>query len=185
MGDQHDLLVVLTFDGRPLKLGKERVARIVGDIAGRTYSEPTTTLRFEDAGLTVGVTAGTGFESAQVMLNFGEKIGSELTEHLAEVEREIDNKIAEKRRQAQKMPTVLLLDFSRVGVAWLRPGSVWLPVLRAKLQGEPYAGLALMVSTLESSLPLQLHVVLQPTAPPELHDALDRVAGHFNLTREP
>jgi hypothetical protein len=185
MGIQRGLLVVLTFDGRPLKLGVERVARIAEDIAGRTYSGPSTTLRFEDAGLTVGVSTGTGFESTQVVLNFGETIGSELTDHLAEVEREIDNKIVEKRRQAKKMPTVLLLDFSRVGVAWLRPGSVWLPVLRNKLPGEPYAGLALMLSTLDSSLPLQLHAVLDPNSPAQLHQALDRVAEVLNLASEP
>lgn len=41
-----------------------------------------------------------------------------------------------------------------------------------------------MVSTLDSSLPLQLDVVLEPTAPSELHEALDQVARHFNLTIE-
>jgi len=179
MADQADLLVVLTFDDRPLKLGVERVKQIVEDVAGRTYREPTT-LRFEDAGLTVGVTSGTGFESTQVVMNFG----VELTDHLAEVEREVDNKIAEKRRQAQRIPTMLLLDFSRVGVAWLRPGSVWLPVLRSKLNDEPFCGLGLMVSTLDSSLPLHLHMVLQATAPREVHEALDQVAKRFNLTTE-
>jgi hypothetical protein len=74
-------------------------------------------------------------------MNFG--VG--LTDHLADVEREIDNKIFEKRRQAQRIPTMLLPDFSRVGVAWFRPGSVWLPVLRSKLNGEPFVGLGLMV----------------------------------------
>jgi hypothetical protein len=184
LADRPDLLVLLTFDGRPLKLGAERVDRIVEDVAGRTYSEPSTNLRFEDAALSVGITTGTGFESAQVVLNFGGQSGSELTDHLAEVEREIDNKIAEKRRQAQKMPTALLLDFSRVGVAWLRPGSVWIPVLRSKLNGEPFVGLGLMVSTLDSSLPLHLHAVLEPRAPAELHEALDKIAEQFNLTTE-
>ena len=182
MASQPDLLIMLTFDDRPLKLGVERVQEIVEDIAGRTYSEATTNLRVEDAGLTIGITTGTGFESTQVVMNFG----SELTDHLAEVEREIDNKLAEKRRQAEKMPTILLLDFSRVGVAWLRPGSVWLPVLRSKLSGEPFAaGLGLMVSTLDSSLPIHLHMVLQESAPPELHEALDEIAMRFNLKTEP
>jgi hypothetical protein len=184
IADQSDLLVVLTFDDRPLKLGAERVTRIVEDIAGRIYSEPTTNLRFEDAGLTVGITTGTGFEGTQVVINFGARIGSELTHHLAEVEREIDNKIVERRPQAQRMPTMLLLDFSRVGVAWLRPGSVWLPVLRSKLNGESFVGLGLMVSTPDSSLPLHLHMVLQGSAPQELHEALDQVAKRFNLTTE-
>jgi len=180
MADRPDLLIVLTFDHRPLKLGVERVQQIVEDIAGRTYNEPTVNLRFDDAGLTVGITTGTGFESTQVVMNFG----SELTDHLVEVEREIDNKLAEKRRQAQKMPTILLLDFSRVGVAWLRPGSVWLPVLRSKLSGEPFVGLGLMVSTLDSSLPLHLHMVLDESAPQGMHETLDEIAKRFNLKTE-
>lgn len=184
LADHGDLLVVLTFDGRPLKLGAERVARIVESIADVVSQEPSATLRFEDAALSVSISTGAGFESPQVVFNFGGAIGSELTEHLAEVEREIDNKIVEKRHQAQEMPTVLLLDFSRVGAAWLRPGSVWLPVLRSKLNGEPFVGLGLMVSTLASSLPLQLHVVVEPTAPSELHLVFDQIAAHFNLNAE-
>lgn len=179
MADQVGLIVVLSFDNRPLKLGLERVNRIVEMVAGRRHSEPTT-LRFEDAGLTVSITTETGFENAQILINFG----ATLTDHLAEVEREIDNKIAEKRRQAKRMPTMLLLDFSRVGMAWLRPGSVWLPVLRSKLDAEPFAGLGLMVSTLDSSLPLDLHVVLKPTAPREMHESIDQVAERFNLHAE-
>ena len=60
-------------------------------------------------------------------------------------------------------------------------GPIWISVLRSKLEGEPYVGLGLMVSTLDSSLPLDLHVVLDPSAPDELHAALDRLARCFNL----
>lgn len=70
-------------------------------------------------------------------------------------------------------------------VAWLRPGSVWVPTLRSKLENEPFVGLALMVSTLDSSLPLQLHAVLQPTALPELHQAFDRIAKLLTIKDEP
>jgi hypothetical protein len=167
-----------------LKLGAERVARIVDEIVEWIQTDPTTGLRFDDAGLTVGITTGTGIEGAEVVMNFGAEIGSELTDHLAEVDREIDNKIVEKRRQAQKMPTVLLLDFSRVGVAWIRPGSVWISSLRSKLDNEPYVGLGLMVSSIDSSLPLQLHAVFDPSAPPELHEAFEKIAKHFHLTIE-
>jgi hypothetical protein len=53
---------------------------------------------------------------------------------MPEVEREIDNKLREKQRQAMKMPTSLLLDFSRVRWAWLRPApSGSLPHLGEKL----------------------------------------------------
>ena len=127
---------------------------------------------------------GTGTHGVQLAVRFGERSGGELTDHMFEVDREVDNLIAKKRRQADRMPTLLLMDFSRTGWSWVRPGSVWTPVLRSKLEGEPYAGLGLMVSTLDRSLPLQLHMVLGPSVPPELHVTLDRVAEHFNLASE-
>ena len=64
-------------------------------------------------------------------------------------------------------------------------GSVWLEVLRSKLKGGPLVGLGLMVSTLDSSVPLQLHAVLDPAAPPEMHQAFDRIATEFDLHAEP
>jgi len=42
-----------------------------------------------------------------------------------------------------------------------------------------------MVSTLDSSVPLQLHAVLDPAAPPEMHQAFDRIATEFDLHAEP
>jgi hypothetical protein len=178
---ETNLLIVLTFDSRPLRLGAARVVEIVREIAAQVRRGNLNALRFDDAGLTVGISAGTGLDRVEVALTFGEQSGSELTEHMFEVDREVDNLIARKRRQATKMPTLLLMDLARTGWSWMRPGQVWISVLRSKLEGEPYVGLGLMVSTLDSSLPLDLHMVLGPSAPDELHAALDRVARCFNL----
>jgi hypothetical protein len=180
-----DLLIMLNFDGRPLILGAARVVEIVGEVAAQVRRGDFSPLRYDDAGLTVGMSADAGIHGLEVMLKFGEQTGSELTEHMFEIDREIDNLIERKRRQATKLPTLLLMDFSRSGWSWLRPGPLWLSVLRSKLDGEPWAGLGLMVSTLDSSLPLGLDVALNPSAPDELHLALERVAEHFNLTIVP
>ena len=174
----------LNFDGRPLKLGVERVAQIVEEVMSETERDSTTNLRFEDVGLTVGIGWDTGLSTSEVTLNFGARTESDLTDHFVEIEREIDNKLAEKQQQADKMPTVLLLDFSRVGWAWLRSNPVWIATLRSKLQGQAFVGLGLMVSTLDSSLPLHLVAVLDPSAPSELHQAFERIAQVFNLTIE-
>ena len=177
-----DIHITLTFDGRPLKLGAQRVEDIVDEIATGSYDAPRANLRFDDAGLTVSVMSHTGILDSQVTVNFGARSGSALGPHMSEVEREIDNKISEKRRQAGTVPTMLFLDFSRAGWGWIRPGHVWLPILRSKIQGTPFVGLALMMSTLDQPLPMQLHAVLDPDrAPSELDEATDRLAEWYGL----
>jgi hypothetical protein len=106
------LQIILTFDGRPLKIGASRLTDIANEVVASAASG-TGNLRFENIGLTVGV-ATAPFDGVHVSMS-GQKLGSELGPHMAEIEREVDNKIAEKRRQAEKLPTMLLLDISRVG----------------------------------------------------------------------
>jgi hypothetical protein len=185
LSDRSDLHVVLTFDGRPLGLGAKQVTDIVDAIAAESYPNGRSNRQFENAGLTVAVMTGTGVPESQVVLDFGARSGSELTDHLAEVEREIDNKIREKERQAGRMPTMLLLDFSRTGWAWLRPGPVWIPVLRSKIAGTPFVGLGLVISTLDRSLPMQLHAALDSErAPTEMETAFDKIAAWYHLAVE-
>ena len=40
LSDRSDLFIVLTFDGRPLKLGQDRVKEIVEEIVGLVKSRP-------------------------------------------------------------------------------------------------------------------------------------------------
>jgi hypothetical protein len=180
LAGRSGLHVVLRFDRRPLKLPETVVRDVVSSIIEQEYTQPTTTLRFDSAQLTVLVAKDVIEGASNAVVEFQSE-GPELTSHMGEVERELDNKIAEKRRQATKMPTILLLDVSRVGWAWLRPGSVWNAVLQKKLEGEPYVGLALMVSTLDSWLPLQFHAVLADDAPDGLEHLYDRLAEVYNL----
>ncbi len=53
------------------------------------------------------------------------------------------------------------------------------------MENEPFVGLGIMVSTVDASLPLHLHVAIGSGAPDAMHEALERVAGLFNLTIEP
>jgi hypothetical protein len=175
------LHVALRFDQQPLKIPEAEVSRVVDAVADHEYARPTTTLRFDGAGLTVLVTKDVSENPSRVVVEFQSQSNYELRGHMDEVEREIDNKMAEKRRQAQKMPTVLLIDVSRVGWAWLRPGSVWTSVLHEKLKGQPYVGLAIMVSTLDSWLPLNSHGVSADDAPEGLEAVYDRLAKVYEL----
>jgi hypothetical protein len=129
-----DLQAVLTFDGRPLKVGEATVDRIVGQVVDGVR-EGQTSFRFEDIGLTVGVVHDVGYPDGQVVVSGAAVTGSQLTEHMAQVEREVGNAVVRKRRQASAMPTVLLVDISRLGEAWLRPGSNWTGALRRLQEG--------------------------------------------------
>lgn len=180
-----ELHVTLAFDRRPLKLPRDRCAEVVDDIATGTYHAPTNNVRFDDLGLTALVTVGTEWYGSQVVIQTGRQSGSSLSEYMMEVERELDNKIAQKRRQGTKVPTLLLIDIGRVGEAWLRPASVWLSVLRSKLAPESFAGLGVMVSTLDRDAPHELSIALDSSAPSSLSDALERVAETFEFELDP
>ena len=172
------LQVILTFDGRPLKIGTDRLVEIANEVV-ESAACATGNLRFDVVGLTVGVAAAP-FDGVHVSM-FGQKLGNELGPQMAEIEREVDNKIAEKRRQAEKMPTTLLLDISRVGDSFLRSPDVWAQVLNSKLKGEPFVGLGVMVSSLDRWLPSQLPVALADNAPEAMTRAFMRFADVFGL----
>ena len=172
------LQIILTFDGRPLHLGSGRVVEIAEEVAAVARRGPGS-LRFDAVGLTIGIGA-TPFDAVRVSMS-GQRLTSELKDHMSEIEQEIDNKIDEKRRQAQKMPTVLLLDISRVGDALLRLPAVWTDVLKEKLKDESasFAGLRVMISSLDQWLPIQLNLVINDDAPNEARAAANGIAELF------
>jgi hypothetical protein len=172
------LKIILTFDGRPLHLGSGRVVEIAEEVAAVARRGPGS-LRFDAVGLTIGIGAAP-FDSVHVSMS-GQRLTSELKDHMSEIEQEIDNKIDEKRRQAQKMPTVLLLDISRVGDAFLHLPAVWTDVLKEKLKDESasYAGLGVMISSLNQWLPMQLNLVISDDAPNEARAAFNGIAELF------
>jgi hypothetical protein len=172
------LQIILTFDGRPLKIGANRLIEIANEVVA-SATGGTGNLRFESVGLTVGI-ATAPFDEVHVSMS-GQKLGSELGPHMAEIEREVDNKIAEKRRQAEKMPTVLLLDISRVGDSFLRSPDVWSQVLNSKLKGEPFVGLGVMVSSLDRWLPSQISFVIGDDAPKAMTQAFNRLCEVFGF----
>jgi hypothetical protein len=58
----------------------------------------------------------------------------------------------QKIAQAQSMPTILVVDISRLGIGWLRPPQVWATVLTAELPEEcPFIGVATMTTSLDDS----------------------------------
>lgn len=175
------LAISLDFIARPLKLPQDRIGGIVEEILRADLRGDGASLSFPDVGLVARFSSTDEPKYVDVLVTFNDGLGVDLTHHMAQVEREIDNKISEKGRQADKVPTLLLLDFARVGWAWLRTQS-WLPVLQARLAGTPFAGLGLMVSSLDRDVPMQLHIHCKPGSSAELEETLDRLTVAFNLT---
>ena len=173
-----DRKISLMFDGRPLHFGATRLIEVANEVVALAATGPGE-LRFGDLGLTVAI-ENVRSEGVEVSMNT-QRLGSELKDHMAEVEREVDNKSIEKRRQAGAMPTVLLLDISRVGDSFIRSPDVWAQVLNTKLKGEPHAGLGVMVTSLDESLPRQLAVVLADEVPNAMKEAFDELADVLGL----
>ena len=101
-----------------------------------------------------------------------------LTPHLQDVEAEIKSKVikdARKIEQAKSMPTVLVVDISRCGVAYLRSPAVWALALRGMLdERDPYLGVAVMVSSLDDT-GVKLAWSAGPGCDPELGERVSRL----------
>ncbi len=101
---------------------------------------------------------------------------------MADVEREIENKAKEKARQAGKMPTIVLLDMSRTGWAWMRRPQAMIPALQKILPSTPFAGLGVFTTSLDSAEPMQTHLTIASTVQPETTALIEQAARALNLT---
>jgi hypothetical protein len=55
-----------------------------------------------------------------------------------------------KLKQAESMPTVLMVDIGRIGGGWMRPPKVWAQVLESRLPlSSPFVGLAVFAPSLD------------------------------------
>jgi hypothetical protein len=73
--------------------------------------------------------------------------GFELTNHMHDVTTEVIKVLTDeqKMRQAEAMPTVLLVDGSRVGLNWLRSDAMWARALAASIpEDTPFKAIAVM-----------------------------------------
>jgi hypothetical protein len=177
-----DVSVQLSFDDRPLKLGAARIDEIAEAIASHPMSQPAESMRFDDVGLSAQLTLGAGIPVSRVAVTFAGGLGLNLTAHMADVEREIENKAKEKARQADKMPTIVLLDMSRTGWAWMRGPQAMIPALQKIVPSTPFAGLGVFFTSLDNAEPMQTHLALASPAQPEAELLIKQVATALNLT---
>jgi hypothetical protein len=178
---QSDMSVQLSFDDRPLKLGAARIEEIAQAIAAYPMNQPADSMRFGDVGLSAHLTRGAGIPGSQVTVAFAGGWGLDLTAHMADVEREIENKAREKARQAGKMPTIVLVDISRTGWSWMRVPQAMIPALQKILPSTPFAGLGVFTTSLDNPEPMQTHLAIASTVQPETTTLIDQAAGALNL----
>ena len=180
-GSESDMSVQLSFDDRPLKLGAARIEEIAQAIAAHPMNQSADSMRFGDVGLSAHLTCGAGIPGSQVTVAFAGGWGLDLTAHMADVEREIENKAREKARQAGRMPTIVLVDISRTGWSWMRGPQAMIPALQKILPSTPFTGLGVFTTSLDSAEPMQTHLAIASTVQPGTTTLIHQAAGALNL----
>jgi hypothetical protein len=178
---QSDVSVQLSFDDRPLKLGAARIEEIAQAIATHPVNQSADSMRFGDVGLSAHLTRGVGIRGSQVTVAFAGGWGLDLSAHMADVEREIENKAREKARQAGKMPTIVLVDISRTGWSWMRGPQAMIPALQKILPSTPFAGLGVFTTSLDNPEPMQTHLAVASTVQPETTALIEQAGRALNL----
>jgi hypothetical protein len=110
--------------------------------------------------------------------------GWELSGHLQDVESEVLAVLRDEQKvnQAEAMPTVLLVDAARTGMAWIRPPHIWARSLADQLPDDtPFIGVGVMIPTLDSP-DASISLALRANVPAEDMAAAHRLAQDLGLT---
>ncbi|MFF8968677.1 hypothetical protein [Streptomyces sp. NPDC014995] len=89
--------------------------------------------------------------------------GGTLSGHFQDLEKKVLEVLNEdqKRQQAMSIPTILLVEASQTGLAWMRPQQTWATRLASQLpESTPFRGVGVMISSLDSpdvSLSIGVH----------------------------
>jgi hypothetical protein len=189
--DPNERTVGLSFGGRPLRITQTQIDDVVAFAAtaapvGVPDLSAENTGYFAELDLTVAVMppqeAWWG-EDGGVEVQYGSRPGAALAPLVADLEQQMLNKMTEKAHQAGSMPTILFLDFSAVGLAWLRTTGLWTGSLEKLLkldEGKPYAGLGLMVGSVNELSPRTMALAVQPSF--EGDDLVGRIRSAFGAT---
>ena len=186
---QFDLpvTVVLACDERPLYLKAVRRAEIVKDTLNRVRSEAWGTAVHElnqswaatpSLRLSVRVLQQTPIGSRVLIEG-----GWELSGHLQDAEAEVLAVLGDEQkiRQAESMPTLLLIDAARMGISWIRPPHIWARQLADRLPDDtPFVGVGVMIPTLVRD-DAEVCLAVRPNAPETAMAAVRDLAGKLGL----
>ncbi|QIB44870.1 hypothetical protein [Streptomyces aureoverticillatus] len=88
----------------------------------------------------------------------------------------------QKIRQAEAMPTILMVEASRSGLAWMRPQRTWATRLAEQLPGTtPFRGVGVMISSLDSP-DVSLSIGVRRDVSPSDASAIHRLAKDLGLS---
>jgi hypothetical protein len=110
--------------------------------------------------------------------------GFKLTNHMQDVTTEVIKVLADeqKMRQAKAMPTVLLVDGSRVGLNWLRSDAMWAKMLAASIpEDTPFKAIAVMRPDLMQS-DVTLSIGLRPGLSDDERERIESLATKVGAT---
>jgi hypothetical protein len=140
--------VQVAYDTRPLAIRATARAKIVDKVRrGMEVNEEAVPAHGNHPPIGVRITRTPASGASTVTTSVDSTL---LTPHLLEAEAEIRSTVIKnpgKIRQAESMPTVLVIDIARCGFAWLRPLPMWQQALERLLdEDDPYIASAVMVT---------------------------------------
>ncbi|MGW2932636.1 hypothetical protein ACWDA7_12400 [Streptomyces sp. NPDC001156] len=160
-GIHPPVLVHLTPDSQPLIIKADVRARVVEETVQRVHSGNLVTAVFEVEQpwsarkrllLRVGILPAVDLPSGSRVVVTNHFWGNEPGPHLMDAEDQVRAVLedTQKTRQAESMPTILLVDAARTGMAWIRSPQVWAQRLAMLLPDTtPFVGVAVMIPTLD------------------------------------
>lgn len=180
LGDESEHIQI-TFDVRPLAIREKLRREIVALVrSGQEVDVEVLPVRGDQPAARVRITRTPSSGPSVVETSIDNAL---LTPHLQDVEAEIKSKIIKDRRkvaQATSMPTVIVIDLARCGLAWLRPLRIWEQVLRGMLdEDDPYVAIAVMVTDLDSN-GVQLAWAANPHADSERAKQVSRLFAQLS-----
>jgi len=147
-----DYSIFLDFPDAPLALSEDARASIVERAVEVVLAGVSQMLSLVESGVTVRILPGPGQPGLRVFYNQS----TDLSAHFQAVEREVVNTVGKKHDGPPSgdasPPAIIVVDVSRLGLAWMRPSVVWAESLGQTILQPvtPFIGLAVIGSDLLS-----------------------------------
>ncbi|MBO7938135.1 hypothetical protein JTP77_019760 [Streptomyces sp. S9] len=110
--------------------------------------------------------------------------GGTLSGHFQDLEKAVLEVLNDRQkiRQAEAMPTILIVEASRSGLAWMRPQRTWATRLAEQLpETSPFRGVGVMISSLDSP-DVSLSIGVRRDVSPDDAGSINRLAKDLGLS---
>jgi len=183
----YEVVVCLTMPVRQLAIGeptrnsiKEKICSEVATLA----DEESITIDLPEIGGRASCQKISPLGDSRVSLS----IGAGLESHMSDIQREVFNVLRKKEEQFQRNNwnpnTLLFIDVSRLGAAWLRPQSVWqqvLPALGVDWSACSFLGIVITYTSLDTAR-VDKSIILRPGLNQTQISEIDNILNSFDDT---